>query len=76
MFGAVIGEQVSLGGDARQGGGTAMRHVADDKKSRLDVQLLQRIQHFFGMGVGAVVKGQRNGVGAGQAGMKNAALLE
>ncbi len=76
MFGAVIGQQVPLGGDARQRGAVAMRHVADDKKGRLDVQFLQRIQHFFGMGIGAIVKGERDGVGAGQAGMENAALLE
>ena len=34
------------------------------------------IQHFFGVGVGAIVKGQRDGMGVGDAGMKNRARLE
>ena len=76
MIGAVIGQQMTLGGNARQGGGMAMGHMTDDEEGRLDVQLFQGIQHLFGVGVGAVVEGQGDGMGMGEAGMKNGTRLE
>ena len=76
MLGAVIGQQVPLGGDAGQGGGMSMGHMADDKEGGLDVQFLQGVQHLFGMGVGAVIKGQGDGMGMGEPGMENGTRLE
>ena len=66
MGGAVIGQQMSFAGDAGEYFRMAMGLVADDEEGGLDAQLLQRIQHFFGMGVGAVIESERDGVGIGR----------
>ena len=76
MGGAVIGQQMAFAGDTRQHLRIAVRLVADDEEGRLDVHLLQRVQHLAGMGVGAVIEGQRNGVAMHDAGMEDGLFLE
>ena len=46
------------------------------EEGRLDVHLLQRVQHLAGMGVGAVIEGQRDGMAMHDAGMEDGLFLE
>jgi hypothetical protein len=71
-----LAQKMTLRRDAGQGGGMAMRHLADDKERRLDMKSFENVQDFVGMGVGAVIEGQRDGVGMDQAGMEDGLGLE
>jgi hypothetical protein len=60
MGGAVVGEQMAFGRDARQDVGIGPRHAADDEERALDAVRLQRVEHGGRVVVRAVVEGERD----------------
>ena len=76
MRGAVIGQQMPLGCDARENLGIGLGHLADDEERRLDVVLLENVENARRIVVGAVVEGERNRVRVAQARAEERAGLE
>ena len=76
MVGAVIGQQMPFARDPRQHLGITARLAAHHEEGGADVHLAQSVQNLAGVQVGAIVKGERDGVGAAQARCEDGAFLE